>query len=176
MVSLDSMTGARAVLRLYGTVRDVRGLRAREGLSCVLLDPRRVLHPLQVAVAANRAVLARTTGTMISRTLHTEIVYNMSLSKNISRSLAQFGADTDGDVLVCCVIDRDHEDRSQEAWTLLESAGAGELRPLCHLRTLTDIPGVRTLYHLPQTDQLQDDHQLLSIILSRMVTKNFVSH
>merc|ERR1711874_332403 len=56
------------------------------------------------AVAANKACLSETRGTMKTRSLNTEILYNLSSSKNITDSLVKFGVgDTDSSLLVAVV-------------------------------------------------------------------------
>merc|ERR1712192_56664 len=47
--------------------------------------------PLVVAVAANKADLARKRGNMKTRSVQTETLYNLSSSKNITESLKNFG-------------------------------------------------------------------------------------
>ena len=57
--------------------------------------------PLVVATAANKASLAKSRGCMRTRSVNTEILFNLSSSSNITESLQRFGVgDEDKEVLV----------------------------------------------------------------------------
>ena len=57
--------------------------------------------PLVAATAANKACLAKSRGSMRTRSVNTEILFNLSSSSNITESLQRFGVgDQDKEVLV----------------------------------------------------------------------------
>lgn len=60
-----------------------------------------MFSPLVVATAANKASLAKSRGCMRTRSVNTEILFNLSSSSNITESLQRFGVgDEDKEVLV----------------------------------------------------------------------------
>ena len=72
--------------------KEVRKLLMSGGLPDTLLVKSSLIpSPLVVAVAANKADLARKRGNMKTRSVQTETLYNLSSSKNITESLKNFG-------------------------------------------------------------------------------------
>lgn len=79
---------------LYKNVENVQDLLAevKSGqIDCALLNPQLIYDPFQVVVAANKSVLSLESNSLKTRKVHSEIVYNMSPSKNIKNSLTTFG-------------------------------------------------------------------------------------
>eukprot|EP00092_Neocalanus_flemingeri_P108081 GFUD01138744.1.p2 GENE.GFUD01138744.1~~GFUD01138744.1.p2 ORF type:complete len:105 (-),score=40.46 GFUD01138744.1:156-470(-) len=60
-------------------------------LDCTMIRSCLVPSYLVVATAANKACLAKSRGNMKTRSLNTEILFNMSSSSNITDSLNKFG-------------------------------------------------------------------------------------
>ena len=72
--------------------KEVRKSLMSGGLPDTLLVKSSLIpSPLVVAVAANKADLARKRGNMKTRSVQTETLYNLSSSKNITESLKNFG-------------------------------------------------------------------------------------
>merc|ERR1712192_80514 len=72
--------------------KEVRKLLMSVGLPDTLLVKSSLIpSPLVVAVAANKADLARKRENMKTRSVQTETLYNLSSSKNITESLKNFG-------------------------------------------------------------------------------------
>ena len=82
--------------------KEVRKLLMSGGLPDTLLVKSSLIpSPLVVAVAANKADLARKRGNMKTRSVQTETLYNLSSSKNITESLKNFGGgDSDSSFVV----------------------------------------------------------------------------
>ncbi|VVC95480.1 EKC/KEOPS complex subunit Tprkb-like [Leptidea sinapis] len=134
---------------------------------CAAIKPSLVLDPFQVIVAANRAAIAEKFGNMITKTVHSEIIYNLSISKNISQSLKKFGIDQDESLLLCFL----STDDDNEFESVVKQVD-GEQCPLTELSRYTDIKQVKDVYKLGSVGK---DTDLLDIIVSRIVTKNFVT-
>jgi len=72
--------------------------------SPVLICPRLIVDPFQIVVATNNAYLAYENKSMITKSLATEILFNLSSTKNINQSLKDMGANTeDKDMIVALV-------------------------------------------------------------------------
>merc|ERR1712227_316678 len=97
-------TGEKLYLGLVTNVTNTGHIRQQViggKLNCVLIRPCLVPSLLVVATAANKACLAKSRSAMRTRSVNTEILFNMSSSSNISDSLIKFGTgDTDKEILV----------------------------------------------------------------------------
>ncbi|XP_045771420.1 EKC/KEOPS complex subunit Tprkb-like [Maniola jurtina] len=168
---LDPDTNTSLKVYLFKDVKNVETIRKNviKGLwKCSIIKPSLILDVFQVAVAANRAVLSEKTQTMVTKTVHSELLYNLSLTKNISQSLSKFGIEKDNSLLVCFLIN-DDGDVSQDIVKEID----GEQCPLTSLNSFTNIQDLKTVYKL---NNLKSDVDLLDIIVSKMVTKNFINH
>ncbi|KAI8435486.1 hypothetical protein MSG28_003783 [Choristoneura fumiferana] len=170
---LDPDTKSFLKIYLFKDVQNVEAIRNNiiQGVwSCAVIKPSLILDPFQVAVAANRAAVAAKLGAMITRTVYAEILYNLSLSKNISQSLSKFGIEKEQNLLVCFITTAE-KDASSEIIPLIE----GKLCPISEISQYTDIKDLKTTYKLNKIN-CASNVDLLDVVVSRMVTKNFVSH
>ncbi|XP_049868671.1 EKC/KEOPS complex subunit Tprkb-like [Pectinophora gossypiella] len=168
---LDPATKTKLKVVLIKNVKNVEEIRSKVisgAWRCCVVKPSLVVSPLQLAAAANRAALSRLHGNMVTRTVYGEILYNLSLTKNISQSLAKFGIEKEQDLLVCFLITSE-EDFSADIVEQID----GDISPMSELTSLTNIKDVKSVYKL---NNLKDDVDLLDVIVSRMATKTFVSH
>ncbi|KAM3956927.1 EKC/KEOPS complex subunit Tprkb [Aphomia sociella] len=168
---LDPETNTILQMYLFKNVRNIEAIRNNivNGVwNCAVIKPSLILDPLQVSVAANRAVVSEKYNTMVTRTVFAEILYNLSLTKNISQSLSKFGIEKDNNLLVCFLITPDKDD-SKEIIQQIE----GELCPVDQLCHYTNLKDIKSVYKL---NNIKADVNLLDVIVSRMVTKNIVTH
>ncbi|XP_072932341.1 EKC/KEOPS complex subunit Tprkb-like [Epargyreus clarus] len=149
-------------------VKDIRNNIVQGKWNCAAIKPSLILDKFQVAVAANRAVVAEKTQTMVTRTPYAEILYNLSLTKNISQSLSKFGIEKGNNLLVCFLV-KPGKDDCEEIVNQID----GDMCQISDLHKFTDMEDLKTAYKL---SNLTEDVDLLDLIVSRMVTKNFVSY
>lgn len=165
---LDSDTNTTLKIYFLKNVQNVETLRSKviEGTwKCGVVNAELMMDPLQVAVAANAAVVAQSRGMMQTRTVYGELLYNLSPSKNISQSLSKFGINKQKDLLLCFLV-TPGTDESEYVISQIE----GDLHPVTELGTVSNLIKIKNAYKLNNFKGVS----LLDIIVSRMVTKSFV--
>ena len=110
-----------------------------------LLDPAPVQSLFALHLAAHKAVVDAERGSLTTRTLHSEVVYNMSASKHITEGLRRFGMDDDASAVLACRFDATADDvaatAANVAGTLVPS---GELEAA--LAAMSDAAKVKKYY------------------------------
>merc|ERR1719397_604917 len=108
-----SSTGQRLYLGLVTNVTNtdvVRQKVIKGELNCTIVRSCLVPSTLVVATAANKACLAQSRGNMKTRSINTEILFNMSSSSNITDSLKRFGVDDAATEVLVAGVDKDLEE------------------------------------------------------------------
>lgn len=129
------------------------------------------MDPLQVAIAANRAVISEKRNTMATRNVFTEILYNLSLTKNIGKSLSKFGIENDTDLLVCFLITPGN-DNSNEILAKIK----GKPSQIRNLQNLRDLYKIKSVYKFNDLKCDVSLREMLQVIISRMASKDIISY
>lgn len=74
--------------------------------SPVLIRSKLVVDPFQILVAVNNALLASENSSMKTRSLVTEILFNMSSTSKISKSLTDIGANDQDDEMIVALVSK----------------------------------------------------------------------
>ena len=122
----------------------------------------------QVHAAASRALLCDASNQLTTRSLHAELVFNMSGSRNVTESFKRFGVSDDTTSLVMCVIDAD-----EEALKQVETLVDGTQLPFDELGTrLTseDVKLIKKFYKISEQELIQST--LVDAVTCRIATKN----
>ncbi|TPX33643.1 hypothetical protein SmJEL517_g03532 [Synchytrium microbalum] len=160
-------------LFLYRNVK--KGRRIRESiikgtmpLSCII-DARMVLDIFQLQLACIRALLAQRQDTMKTRSLYSEILFNMSPSSNITESLKQFGVSDSTSSLILLFIG--DEAPSDEDVDVADSLIQGNQASIFELAECCDTDLIKKLYKLSDAQQSRDIS--LKNVVNAMALKGF---
>jgi EKC/KEOPS complex subunit CGI121/TPRKB len=96
---------------------------------------------LVLRMAAHRALCAQSRGRLATRSLHAEVVFNVSGSKHIAETLRRFGIADDSRHLLAARFDASDADLSA-----LAAAVSGSAAPLAELAAVCDGPAVAKAY------------------------------
>lgn len=157
---LESKTSSGVTLTLYTNLRNTSQIRdnLKNGtLNCCAIRPDMIYDVFQVIVAANKAALCEK---LTTKSIHSEILYNLSYSKNITQSFQKFGLQENGkSVLIATVVGDDDVLDGIEG----DVVDLGELRSFCNMDAL------KKAYKLNNCEV-----DVLSSIVSRIACKDLI--
>lgn len=172
-VELDQTTGLHCTLLLFTNVTNTSEVREKiitGKLPCCVVKASLINDAFQAVVAANKAALNAKENRLVTRTMYTETLFCLSMSKNISRSLTEFGInDSDKNILVILIHKLDEEQSTLEK--ILGSI-EGERIPISKIQEFTDINLVKKIYKI-DGDELRVS-SLTDAIVSRISGKEFM--
>lgn len=167
---LELFPDHRVTQMLFKEVKNAAELRqcAVEGkISAALINPTMLVSPFQVLVAANKAVSLQKNGKMKTRSLFSEIIFNLSPTNNISEAFKRFGiSDGDDSVLVVLV----HTEDESPLVSDIRARVNGRQVPAEDVPSLTDHTKIKKLYKV--TPQEEKCGTLLDAVVCRMATKD----
>ncbi|XP_030760442.1 EKC/KEOPS complex subunit TPRKB-like [Sitophilus oryzae] len=166
-VELDDATQSIITMQLFENVKNTSELRkkAMSGkLECCLIKSNLIFDPFQVVVAANKALTHKKRTT---KSNYTEILFNLSLSSNITQSLQTFGvADSDTNILVVVISKKNDTDSAKEIFSEID----GDILDISELSCINDRLAIKKLYKISDVEYHNID--LLDSIVSRIATKD----
>lgn len=167
---LDSKSNSIILIKLYKNVTNVPELRRNVlsgELNCCILKPKLILDPLQIVIAANKALI---TDKLKTRSLYTELLFNLSISKNISQSLQKFGIDDQETNLIVVVLKKINYDFNEN---LIFNQIEGEEVDLKELNMYSDLALITRAYKVSNVESKKVP--LLDSVISRIATKDIIS-
>ncbi|TPX46858.1 hypothetical protein SeLEV6574_g02992 [Synchytrium endobioticum] len=152
-------------LALYRDVSNGQSIResiikAIMPLSCIV-DARLVLDVCQIQLACARALLAQQQDTMKTRSLYSEVLFNMSPSSNISDSLKQFGVSDSTKSLILLFVGDDLP--SAQDLRVADSKIQGRQVPISEMDQCCDMKLLQKIFKLSDS-QLSREIALKNLI------------
>ncbi|XP_047430643.1 EKC/KEOPS complex subunit TPRKB [Mugil cephalus] len=167
---LELFPDRRVTQMLFKEVKNAAELRksAMEGkINAALINPTMLVDTFQVLVAANKAVHLQTIGKMKTRSLYSEIIFNLSPTNNISEAFKRFGiSDGDDSVMVVLVHSEDEEQLLSDITDRVD----GRQVPAQDVSSLSDHAKIKKLYKV--TPQEEKCKSLIDAVVCRMATKD----
>lgn len=172
-MELDWETGFLCTLCLYTNVTNIAEVRKKVmtgALHCCIVKASLVVDTLQVIVAANKAALNAKHNQLITKSVYTEILFCLSTSKNITRSLCEFGISDDDKHILVILLHKPGEDLPM--LTEIQNSVEGERVPVSKIQEFTDINLVKKTYKI--SDNELHVSSLVKSIVSRISCKEFM--
>ncbi|GFG29095.1 hypothetical protein Cfor_00265 [Coptotermes formosanus] len=171
-IELDSDCHKSLAIFLLKDVKnaaEIKEMVVKGTLNCCIVKPCLILNLFQIVVAANRAVLSKMQDKMTTRKLSTEILYNLSLSRNITQSLIKFGVgESDRNMLVIII-----EEGGEDGTDSILSHFKGVVCPIEELSKLSDEVLIKKTYKVKDAELAVSS--LTDSIVTRIATKDFTS-
>ena len=168
-LKLDS-TGQDCSICLFRNVQNCPEIKAKllKGeLDATILNAVLIPDVYQVIVAANKAVLADKNGKKLTKTVHTEVLYNCSPTTKITQALKIFGIDDKVKDLLVVTFNDSNGDKMNQMQDLIK----GDLAHIDDLRQMGDWPAICKLYGL---DSGLGQDFIMDYVVSKTSCKEFL--
>ncbi|XP_017878959.1 EKC/KEOPS complex subunit TPRKB-like [Ceratina calcarata] len=172
-ILLDNETEMCCTLLLFKDVENSDEIRRKVmngELTCSVVKAALVADPLQAIVAANKAAVNAKVNQLTTKSIYTEVLFNLSISKNISRALKEFGInDNDKNILIVLI----HEKNEKLMEKMIVDSIKGERVSISKLSEFTDYELIKKVYKI-EKDELNVS-SLTNSVVSRISCKDFIS-
>ncbi|XP_076473035.1 EKC/KEOPS complex subunit TPRKB-like [Babylonia areolata] len=160
-----------ALFRDVENAKEIRQAVMSGKFDASLLKASLVMDEFLVTVAANKAVHAQRCGKMTTKTVHSEILFNLSAGRKITEAFRKIGiSDGDTAVLVAIVGSGEESRRSLET---LKGLVVGRQVDLEELPSLADHPAIRKEYKL--LDAELSASSAVEAIATRIAVKDVIT-
>ena len=171
MTAGDGKSDYGCDLTLFTDVENSDDLHSRlmsgENLGCVLIQPALIMDPLQVALAVYKA---KNCAKMTTRSLYTEVLYNLGPTKNIGSSLKTFGLSGQEKEVLAVIVEDEFRGDKEKVLSQIKGQRHGDLS---HLPQLTDLTKIIKQYKLNSLKPEQHS-QIRDVVLSRIAAKEVI--
>ncbi|KAG5645762.1 hypothetical protein DXG03_005299 [Asterophora parasitica] len=115
------------------------GERERDAVNFAFIDARLITSRLHLQTAIYQAILAEAQGALRTRTVHSEVIWALNPTNNITEALRRYGVSEKTTAVIVVRIDGPEEGVEEK----IAAAVAGTLTPFTELDTVTDWAAVK---------------------------------
>lgn len=173
-VSLDPETEMFCTLYLFENVQNSNEIRRKvmnNELSCSVIKASLIVDPFQIIITANKTAINAKMNQITTKNIYTELLFNLSTSKNISRTLIEFGiSDNDKNILIVLLCKENDKKLISET---IMNVVKGKKISISRLSEFTDFDLIKKIYKIEE-DELNVSN-LIDSIVSRISCKDFMS-
>ena len=165
-----NFTGQTCSVSLFRNVQNplqIRDKLMKNELDATVINATLIPDILQVFVAANKAAHSHQKGKKFckTRTVHTELLYNLSPTKSVTESLKIFGIREDIHDLIVVTFDDESEEKLQTVKNVIQ----GEIKDPAELQELTKWNEIAKLHGL---DTTLNREQIRDVLISKSAVKD----
>ena len=165
-----NFTGQLCNISLFRNVQnpsEIREKLLKGKIDATIINAALIPDVLQVFVAANKAAKSYQNGKSLTKTVHTEVLYNLSPTRKVTDSLKTFGiGDQTSDFIVVTF-----EDENGEKFQNLKNLVQGEVRDLSELNEITNWSEIAKLHGI---DTNLDHQQIKDLLTSKTAVKDLL--
>ncbi|KAH9927855.1 CGI-121-domain-containing protein [Amylocystis lapponica] len=149
----------------------------RESVNFAFIDARLICSLLHIQTAVIQAILAAIQGSLRTKTLHSEVLWTLNPTNNITEAIRRYGvSDTTTSLLVVRIAPPDVHDIGAR----MQAVVSGDLRPIDELNKITDWSAVKKYYKLNSeplmkavaSNTLQERLAIEEVVVSSVAMKN----
>ncbi|KAH9853321.1 CGI-121-domain-containing protein [Lenzites betulinus] len=117
----------------------------REAVNFAFVDARLICSPLHLQTAVYQAILAQAQGALRTKTVHSEILWALNPTNNITEAIRRYGV---SDASTALIVVRISSPDLEDVETQMNAVVEGTLVPLDDLAQITDWASVKKYYKL----------------------------
>lgn len=169
---LDSTTSSSVVLTLFTNITNAQEIRdnlKNGNVDFAAINPNLIYDPFQVVIAANKAAC---NVKLTTKSVHSEILFNLSFSKNITQSFQRFGLEENGKTALVAVIVK-NDDAVDEVKKKIIDVVRGDVVDLVRLRDFCDVAALKKAYKLGDCE-MKNSCDILGCVVSKIASKDLI--
>ena len=166
-----NFTGELCSVNLFRNVKnplEIREKLMKGQLDATVINAKLIPDILQIFVAANKAAKSRQNGKALTKTVHTELIYNLSPTKKVTESLKIFGISEKSQDLLVVTFDDDNGEKLQNIKNVIQ----GDIKDLAELPDITDWNEIAQLHGIIEA-KLDPEH-IRDLLISKSAVKDFL--
>ncbi|XP_065203263.1 EKC/KEOPS complex subunit TPRKB-like [Planococcus citri] len=158
------------VLMLFKNVSNIEEINSKLSTStppfqnCTIINYKVIVDPFQILIAANKAINSKHNGSLITKSLSTELLFNLSISDNITMSLNKFGYASNTQHLLLAIFEK-----NPKIIEAIASEVQGVPEPISNLCNFSDLEAVKQSYDV--TDENLVASSLLNLVTTKIACK-----
>lgn len=160
-------TVTQMLFRDVKNATELRKMAVNGEIKGALINPSMIVDAFQILVASNKAVHLHKIGKMKTRSLYSEIIFNLSPTNNISEAFKRFGiSDRDSAVYIVLVHNKEETLNVDDIISKVD----GQQIDVDQVSELTDAAQIKKLYKVAPLEERCGS--LLDAVVCRMATKD----